>query len=135
LLEHLADALHIHESVTDRAKLEFAKYRDIREAVQQFEEVVAACLVIAYEELSLLQSVDKQVWQADMDLRVLPLRFLWVQLGERVSRSSFEPSNSQPDLADANTYLRCGELPGGRSDGQVDYRADGDLATCRLRKE
>jgi hypothetical protein len=30
----------------------FARFRDVREAIHQFEGVVAACIVIAYEELS-----------------------------------------------------------------------------------
>ena len=37
----------------------FTKYRDIRDALHQFEGVVSACLVLAYEELSLVMHLDE----------------------------------------------------------------------------
>lgn len=39
----------------------FAKYRDVREAVQQYTGVVAACLLLAFEELSRSQDLDIKV--------------------------------------------------------------------------
>jgi hypothetical protein len=51
-MDHLADNLNIHSTVVTRAKEEFAKYRDLREAVQQFTGIVAACIVLAYQDLS-----------------------------------------------------------------------------------
>eukprot|EP01038_Epipyxis_sp_PR26KG_P009072 gene9072-12234_t len=52
LMAEIAANFNIHESVVAKAKEEFAKYRDFREAVQQYEGVVASCLVIAYEQLA-----------------------------------------------------------------------------------
>lgn len=60
LMEHLADNLNIHRSVVVRAEEEFSKYRDVRESLQQYEGVVAACLALAYQELSALEDVDKK---------------------------------------------------------------------------
>ncbi len=37
----------------------FTKYRDIRDALHQFEGIVSACLVLAYEELSLVMHLDE----------------------------------------------------------------------------
>mmetsp|Transcript_9923 Transcript_9923/g.13621 ORF Transcript_9923/g.13621 Transcript_9923/m.13621 type:complete len:540 (-) Transcript_9923:689-2308(-) len=51
LMEELAANLNVHHLVIERAQEEFAKYREAREAVHQFEGCVAACVVIAYEEL------------------------------------------------------------------------------------
>ena len=39
----------------------FSKYRDYRESLQQFEGVVAACLVLSFQELSLQANLDIQV--------------------------------------------------------------------------
>jgi hypothetical protein len=50
-MEEIASNLNIHALVTQRAKQEFAKYREVREALHQFEGVVCACLILAYEEL------------------------------------------------------------------------------------
>jgi transcription initiation factor TFIIIB Brf1 subunit/transcription initiation factor TFIIB len=52
LLEEIGGNLNIHRVVVEHAKENFAKYRDIKEAVHKFEGTVAACLVIAYEDLS-----------------------------------------------------------------------------------
>ena len=39
----------------------FSHYRDMKEQVRQFKGVVAACLAIAFEELSLVSDVDIKV--------------------------------------------------------------------------
>ena len=51
-MNHIGDALHLHEAVVQRAKEIFAGFRDDRELVQSFKPVVCACLVIAFDELS-----------------------------------------------------------------------------------
>ncbi|GKY91429.1 hypothetical protein MPSEU_000115200 [Mayamaea pseudoterrestris] len=51
-MQHVGDALNLHEAVIQRAKEIFAGFRDDRELVQQFKPVIAACLCEAFEYLS-----------------------------------------------------------------------------------
>lgn len=51
-MTHTGDALNLHEAVVQRAKELFAGFRDDRELVQQLKGVVAACLCLAFQELS-----------------------------------------------------------------------------------
>jgi len=51
-MNHVGDALNLHEAVVQRAKELFAGFRDDRELVQQFKGVVAACLCEAFDQLS-----------------------------------------------------------------------------------
>lgn len=63
LLEEISGNLNIATQVTLKAKEIFAKYRDLKEAVHNYEGTVAACLVIAYEDLSMemnLEEVNKK---------------------------------------------------------------------------
>ena len=46
---HIDHSLAIHPSVVDLAKVEFSRFRDVREAVQQYDGVVASCLVLAFQ--------------------------------------------------------------------------------------
>ena len=49
LMDHIADSLAIHPAVVDLAKVEFSRFRDVREAIQQYDGVVASCLVLAFQ--------------------------------------------------------------------------------------
>jgi transcription initiation factor TFIIIB Brf1 subunit/transcription initiation factor TFIIB len=51
-MNHVGDALHLHEAVVQRAKELFAGFRDDRELLFQFKGVLAACLCEAFDELS-----------------------------------------------------------------------------------
>jgi len=51
-MTHVGDALHLHEAVIQRSKELFAGFRDDRELVQQFKGVIAACLCVAFDQLS-----------------------------------------------------------------------------------
>ena len=51
-MNHVGDALNLHDAVVQRAKELFAGFRDDRELVQQFKGVVAACLCEAFDQLS-----------------------------------------------------------------------------------
>eukprot|EP01036_Dinobryon_divergens_P027011 gene27011-35717_t len=62
LMEEMAANINVHQLVIDRAKEEFAKYREVRESVHNFEGCVAACITIAYEEL--LKEVGGKIHQA-----------------------------------------------------------------------
>ncbi|RYY69404.1 hypothetical protein EON63_23720, partial [archaeon] len=44
--------IHMHINITCAYTFSFSLYRDEREAMQSFEGVVLACLVLAYERLS-----------------------------------------------------------------------------------
>ncbi len=59
LIEEIGDNLNIHKTVLAQAEIEFAKYRDMKEAVHKFEGTVAACIVIAYEDLSKTMQLDE----------------------------------------------------------------------------
>jgi hypothetical protein len=58
LMAHLAENLAIHPSVIVKAKEEFSRYRDLRESLQQFEGVVAACIILAFQEISMNTDLD-----------------------------------------------------------------------------
>ena len=49
LMDHIADSLAIHPAVVDLAKVEFSRFRDVREAIQQYDGVVASCLALAFQ--------------------------------------------------------------------------------------
>ena len=51
-MTHCGDALNLHQAVVQRAKEIFAGFRDDRELVQQFKGVIAACLCVAFDQLS-----------------------------------------------------------------------------------
>ena len=51
-MQHASDTLRLHDAVVQRAKVFFANFRDDRELVQQFNAVIAACLTLAFQELS-----------------------------------------------------------------------------------
>jgi len=51
-MNHVGDALCLHDAVVQRAKELFAGFRDDRELVQQFKGVVAACICEAFHQLS-----------------------------------------------------------------------------------
>ena len=60
-LDIYADNLNIHPAVVGRAKEEFSRFRDVRESLQQYEGVLAACLALAYQELSGSSDLDLKV--------------------------------------------------------------------------
>eukprot|EP01034_Spumella_vulgaris_P039135 gene39135-48336_t len=66
LMEEIAANINIHQLVVGKAKEEFTKYRDIRDALHQFEGVVSACLVLAYEEMSLVMHLDEVTRSAEI---------------------------------------------------------------------
>ncbi len=51
-MNHVGDALSLHQAVLQRAKELFAGFRDDRELLQQFKGVIAACLCEAFDQLS-----------------------------------------------------------------------------------
>ena len=57
-MDHIADSLAIHPAVVDLAKVEFSRFRDVREAIQQYDGVVASCLALAFQELSGRSDLD-----------------------------------------------------------------------------
>lgn len=48
-MQHVGEALNIHEMIVYYAKELFASFRDEREMVQQYLQVLAACMLEAYE--------------------------------------------------------------------------------------
>lgn len=58
LMEDVAANLNIHDAVVEKAKEEFARFRDIREHVISFSAVVAACLALSFEHLVLSNQLD-----------------------------------------------------------------------------
>ena len=60
IMENLTEVLSLHQQVFQKAKEEFAYFRDCKEQVNQFNGIVAACLVLAYEELSEKFDLDKE---------------------------------------------------------------------------
>jgi hypothetical protein len=77
LMRDISANLSIHKSVLSRAKEEsefistllltisfafrFARFRDVREHVHNYHAVIAACLILAYEEVSATMDVTIQV--------------------------------------------------------------------------
>jgi hypothetical protein len=60
LMKEMAANLNVHPLVIEKAKEEFTRYREVREALHHFEGSVVACLVIAFEELmEVLQEPDQ----------------------------------------------------------------------------
>lgn len=51
-MNHVGDALSLHQAVLQRAKELFSGFRDDRELLQQFKGVIAACLCEAFDQLS-----------------------------------------------------------------------------------
>jgi len=66
-MEEIAVNLNIHQLAVQRAKEEFAMFRELRSAIQQYEGIVCACLVLAYEELSKELSLDQTVTYSVLD--------------------------------------------------------------------
>lgn len=60
IMENLTEVLSLHQQVFQKAKEEFAYYRDCKEQINQFNGIVAACLVLAYEEISEKFDPDKE---------------------------------------------------------------------------
>ena len=58
MMADLALSLRIHDLVVERAKTEFAKYREVKESVVAFEATVLACIVLAFHDLSLEMNLD-----------------------------------------------------------------------------
>ena len=53
-MKHVVDALSLHNAVFERAKELFAGFRDDRELVQQFKGVLASCLCLSFDQLSII---------------------------------------------------------------------------------
>ncbi|CAB9500955.1 Transcription initiation factor IIB [Seminavis robusta] len=51
-MNHVGDALNLHEAVVQRAKEIFAGFRDDRELLHQLKAVIAACLCESFDQLS-----------------------------------------------------------------------------------
>jgi len=60
IMQNLTEVLSLHQQVLQRAKEEFANYRDCKEQLNQFNGIVAACIVLAYEELSEKFDLEKE---------------------------------------------------------------------------
>lgn len=58
MMSDLAIEHHIHEAVIERAKQEFARYREVKESILQFEGTVVGCIVLSYLELSQDMNLD-----------------------------------------------------------------------------
>ena len=52
LIDDHSNRLRIHPSVVNKAMDEFSSYRDFKQALQDFEGIVAACLYLSYEEMA-----------------------------------------------------------------------------------
>lgn len=50
------------QAVIERAKAEFAKFREVRERIEKFTATVAACLLLSYEELDGTMILEKRVY-------------------------------------------------------------------------
>lgn len=61
LMADLASSLHIHEAVIERAKEEFAKYREVRERIENFEATVVGCILFAYLDLATEMNLDIKI--------------------------------------------------------------------------
>jgi len=85
LMDHIATSLAIHPSVVDQAKVEFSRYRDVKEAVQDYDGVVASCLALAFQDLSL---------HADLDMQ----EATWAATGLALS-DRHEPTPAPPNVA------------------------------------
>eukprot|EP00536_Pseudo-nitzschia_multiseries_P008280 jgi/Psemu1/287684/fgenesh1_pg.209_\ len=60
-MAHVGDAINLHEAVIQRAKELYAHFREDRELLQQEKGIIAACLCIAFDQLSKVgQSLLKQ---------------------------------------------------------------------------
>ena len=62
-IEHCAKSLRLHEHVVQIASEMFAKWRDLKEHVQQYEAVVAACIVYAWRktgEMTVVETITVQ---------------------------------------------------------------------------
>lgn len=51
IMARVCSSLGIHHVVLNKANIEFARYRDVREHVHNFHAVVAACMLLAYETI------------------------------------------------------------------------------------
>lgn len=60
IMQNLTDVLSLHQQVFQKAKEEFAYYRDCKEQINQLNGIVAACIVLAYEELSEKFDLEKE---------------------------------------------------------------------------
>ena len=68
-------ALQIHDTVIEKAKAEFAKYREVRERVEKFTATVAGCIVISYEELEGIGMIlEKKVFNEIRERKGLSLK-------------------------------------------------------------
>jgi len=69
-MNHVGDALNLHEAVVQRAKEIFAGFRDDRELLHQLKAVIAACLCEAFDQLAqdgrkILQQQETGTVEAD----------------------------------------------------------------------
>jgi len=68
-MAHVGDALNLHEAVIQRGKELYAAFREDRELLQQEKGIIAACLCIAFDQLSKDgQNILKQKQLADSDV-------------------------------------------------------------------
>ena len=80
LIEEIGGNLNIHQVVLAQAKEQFAKYRDLKEAVHKFEGTVAACLVIAYEDLSKSMQLEEVSSNIRCIILVVVMKYVLVYL-------------------------------------------------------
>jgi len=69
-MNHVGDALNLHEAVVQRSKEIFAGFRDDRELLHQLKAVIAACMCMAFEQLAqdgrkILQQQETGTVEAD----------------------------------------------------------------------
>lgn len=61
LMGDICANLQIHDSVFARAREEFARYRDVRQHLHGFYSVVAACLVLAFEDVGQISETKEPI--------------------------------------------------------------------------
>lgn len=72
IMDEAAISVGVHDLVTQRAKSLFAAYRDYKEAVQDRDGVVAACMIAAFYETVLLETNKTSLKQEDLEPFVCP---------------------------------------------------------------
>ena len=92
-------ALQIHEAVIEAAKVEFAKFREVRERIEKFEAVVAGCILLSYEELEGSMVLEKKVFNEMKNRDGLTGTKSSYDVGSRVADAKAKGSSSPNDAA------------------------------------
>ena len=102
LMEHMAANLNIHDTVIEKAKIEFARFRDTREHMINFNGVVAACMSLSFEELVLSNQVNSDGNSASLgNGNTLPSTE-WISIPEKMvvaERNALESLTADPAIS------------------------------------